>query len=60
MVDPLTYFSFQFVLHNWCNKGVVCTVLQTKDCLLLIEKSSSLSVGSGFPLSLIELSFTIY
>ena len=21
MVDPLTYFSFQPVLHNWCNKG---------------------------------------
>ena len=21
MVDPLSYFSFQPVLHNWCNKG---------------------------------------
>ena len=21
MVDPLGYFSFQPVLHNWCNKG---------------------------------------
>ena len=21
MVDPLTYFSFQPVLHDWCNKG---------------------------------------
>ena len=20
-VDPLSYFSFQPVLHNWCNKG---------------------------------------
>ena len=21
MVDPLSSFSFQPVLHNWCNKG---------------------------------------
>ena len=21
MVEPLSYFSFQPVLHNWCNKG---------------------------------------
>ena len=21
MVDPLSYFSFQSVLHDWCNKG---------------------------------------
>ena len=21
MMDPLSYFSFQPVLHNWCNKG---------------------------------------
>ena len=21
IVDPLSYFSFQPVLHNWCNKG---------------------------------------
>ena len=20
-IDPLSYFSFQPVLHNWCNKG---------------------------------------
>ena len=20
MVDPLSYFSFQLVLHDWCNK----------------------------------------
>ena len=22
MVDPLNYFSFQPVLHDWCNKGM--------------------------------------
>ena len=21
MVDPLSYFTFQAVLHDWCNKG---------------------------------------
>ena len=21
MVDPLSYFSFKPVLHDWCNKG---------------------------------------
>ena len=26
-VDPLSYFSFQPVLHDWCNKGVVCAIL---------------------------------
>ena len=23
-VDPLSYFSFQPVLHDWCNKGLSC------------------------------------
>ena len=28
LVDPLSYFSFQPVLHDWCNKGcVVCAIL---------------------------------
>ena len=63
MVDPLTYFSFQPVLHDWCNKdcGVchpVCGMMHIKDLLLLIRKSSLCS-GSGFLLSLFEWSFTI-
>ena len=62
-VDPLSYFSFQPVLHDWCNKGrgmcyPVCGMVHIKEPLLLIEKSSP-SGGSGFPLSLSELSFTI-
>ena len=45
MVDPLSYFSFQPVLHNWCNKGrgmcyPVCGMLHMKEPLLLIRKSS--------------------
>ena len=60
---PLSYFSFQPVLHNWCNKDrgmcyPVCGMMYIKVPLLLIEKSS-LCGGSGFPLSLSELSFTI-
>ena len=62
-VDPLSYFSFQPVLHNWCNKGrgmcyPVCGMVHIKEPLLLIEKSSP-CCGSGFPLSLSEWSFTI-
>ena len=62
-VDPLSYFSFQPVLHDWCNKGrgicyPVCGMMHIKEPLLLIGKSSSCG-GSGFPLSLSEWSFTI-
>ena len=53
-VDPLSYFSFQPVLHDWCNKGrgmcyPVCGMVHIKEPLLLIDKSS-LCGGSGFPL----------
>ena len=63
MVDPLSYFSFQPVLHDWYNKtrGMcypVCGMLHIKEPLLLIGKSSPCG-GSGFPLSLSEWSFTI-
>ena len=63
MVDPYSYFSFQPVLHNWCNKGrgmcyPVCGMMHIKEPLLLIGKSSPYG-GSGFPLSLSEWYFTI-
>ena len=63
-VDPLSYFSFQPVLHDWCNKGrgmcyPVCGMVHIKEPLLLIGKSSPCG-GSGFPLSLSEWSFTIF
>ena len=53
MVDPLSYFLFQLVLHNWCNKGhgmyyPVCGMMHIKEPLLLIGKSSPCG-GSGFP-----------
>ena len=52
------YFSFQPVLHDWCNKGCgmcypVCGMVHIKEPLLLFGKSS------GFCLSLSEWSFTI-
>ena len=39
-VDPLSYFSFQPVLHDWCNKGrgmyyPVCGMVHIKEPLLL-------------------------
>ena len=62
-VDPLRYFSFQLVLHDWCNKGCgmcypVCGMVHIKEPLLLIDKSS-LCGGSGFPFSLSEWSLII-
>ena len=62
-VDPLSYFSFQPVLHDWCNKGrgmcyPVCGMVHIKEPLLLIDKSS-LCGGSGFPFSLSQWSLTI-
>ena len=64
MVDPLSYFLFQPVFRDWRNKSRgmcyhVCGLMHIKDPLLLIEKSSPYSDGSGFPLSLSEWSFTI-
>ena len=60
---PLSYFSFQPVLHDWCNKGrglcyPVCGMVHIKEPLVLIDKSS-LCGGSGFPFSLSEWSLTI-
>ena len=62
-VDPLSYFSFQPVLHDWCNKGrgmcyPVCGMVHIKEPLLLIDKSS-LCGSSGFPFSLSQWSLTI-
>ena len=62
-VDSLSYFSFQPVLHDWCNKGrgmcyPVCGMVHINEPLLLIGKSS-LCGGSGFPFSLSEWSLTI-
>ena len=42
-VDPLSYFSFQPVVHDWCNKGrgmyyPVYGMVHIKEPLLLIRK----------------------
>ena len=63
MVDPVSYFSFQPVIHDWCNKGCgMCHplygMMRIKEQLLLIGKSRTCG-GSRFPLSLSEWSFTI-
>ena len=62
-MDPLSYFSFQPVLHDWCNKGrgmcyPICGMMHIKEPLLLIDKSS-ICGGNGFPFSLSEWSLTI-
>ena len=45
MVNPVSYLSFQPVLHDWCNKGrgmyyPAYGVVHIKDLLLLIGESS--------------------
>ena len=52
----MSYFSFQPVLHDWCNKGCgmcypVCVMMHIKEPLLLIGKNSPCG-GSGFHTSL--------
>ena len=32
-VDPLSYFSFQPVVHDWYNKGRVCVILSVGWCI---------------------------
>ena len=59
-----SYFSFQPVLHNWCNKDrwicyPLCGMVHIKEPFLLVGKSSSCRGSSGFPLSLSDWFFTI-
>ena len=63
MVEPLSYFSVQPVLHDWCNKGccmcyLVYGMVHIKEPLLLIEKNSPCG-DSMFPFSLSEWSDAI-
>ena len=51
-VDPLSYFSFQPVLHDWCNKGramcyPVCGMVHMKEPLLLILRVAYVA-AAGF------------
>ena len=53
MVDPLRYFLFEPVFHDWCSKASgmcypVCGVVHIKDPLLLIGLSSLVEVAAGF------------
>ena len=59
-VDPLSYFSFQPVLHDK-GRGMcypVCGMVHIKEPFLLIDKSS-LCGASGLPFSLSEWSLTL-
>ena len=53
MVNLLSYFSFQLVLHDWSKKGPgmyypICGMVLIKDPLLLIRKSSPYMGAAGF------------
>ena len=63
MVDPLSYFSFQPMLHNWCNKGhgmcyPVCGMMYIKEPLQIVRKSRPCD-SIRFPLSLSDWFFTM-
>ena len=61
--DTLNYFSFQPVLHNWCNcRSMYCSVcwmVYIKDTLLPLGKRSHEVAATGSCLPLSEWSFTI-
>ena len=58
-VDPLSYFSFQPVVHDWCNKvrGMCYSVWDGAYKRTLAVNRQEYS-GSGFPFSLSEWSLT--
>ena len=63
MVDPLSYVSFQPVLHDWCSKGrgmcyPFCGVVHIKEPLLLIGNSSPCG-DSGSPLPYVRRHITV-
>ena len=51
LVEELSYFLFQPVLHDWCNKGCMCYpvsgMVHIKEPLLLIEKIAHVA-AAGF------------
>ena len=51
-VHPLSYFSFQPVLHDWYNKGCgmyypVCGMMHINEPLLLMERAAYVA-AAGF------------
>ena len=63
VVDPLSYFSFQPMIHDWFNKGrgmcyPVSGMVHIREPLLLIGRSSPCG-GRGFTLSQSEWFFNI-
>ena len=54
MVDPVSYFSFKPVLHNWCNKGCgICFPVfgmeHMKDTLLLFKRVAHVAAAGFLP-----------
>ena len=54
MVDLLSYFSFQPVFHDWCNKDrgmcyPVCGMMHIKEPLLVLGNVMSVSLNKTIP-----------
>ena len=52
-MDPLSYFSFQPVLHDWCNKGCgmcypVSGMVHIKEPLCLLKRVANVAVAGFF------------
>ena len=61
-VDPLSYFSFQPVLHDWCNKGRgMCYPVWygAYKRTLAVNQKVAYVAAAGIPFSLSEWSLTI-
>ena len=59
MMDPLSYFLSQPVLHSWCNKDCdiyypVFGMVNIKNPVIQFENSSPCSGSSRFSLSLLN------
>ena len=53
MVDSLSYFSFQPLLHDWCNKGrgvyySVCEMVYIKDPYCKSERVAHVVAAADF------------
>ena len=54
MLDPMSYFSFQPVLHDWCNKGreVDDGILVVESWLISATEYIAIDFGPEFKISI--------
>ena len=62
MVDPLSYFLFQPVLPDWCNKGhgKSYQMVHIKEPLLLIDRVAHVVAAGFLSLSILMVHYHMY